>query len=312
MSTRARQGNRRAKRDSASNEDLSPTLAHVAGGAAFVAGLLSVGYLAYQGLSTLSEPVEESVSRGSEVVPRRQISAEVSHPEEEETDNHPFVCPITLQIMKDPVVTPHGICFEREAIVEWLQKSTTCPITKKPLSADQLITCYSLKNAIEEYEKLRAMKIRLDQNSTNETQPVVKPRFEISVPEKWGEVEVWSSRKISNEDGFKFPSDSKFLVFPASNNYVFGQSTGFICLDNAGDHDVTLVSRERAQDLFTPFNTAGRIGGSYVLPAHTKQGFDFVGSWCIEVLPSDHPISLSVYNFACKGGGKGNWLKMTP
>eukprot|EP00026_Physarum_polycephalum_P015110 Phypoly_transcript_15723.p1 GENE.Phypoly_transcript_15723~~Phypoly_transcript_15723.p1 ORF type:complete len:278 (+),score=61.08 Phypoly_transcript_15723:55-834(+) len=52
-------------------------------------------------------------------------------------------------------MTPQGICFEREAIQDWLSKSNQCPVTHTPLSVDQLITCYAMRNAIEEYEKMR-------------------------------------------------------------------------------------------------------------------------------------------------------------
>lgn len=38
--------------------------------------------------------------------------------EEEESENeNPFLCPITMQIMSDPVITPHGICFERKVSI---------------------------------------------------------------------------------------------------------------------------------------------------------------------------------------------------
>ena len=33
---------------------------------------------------------------------------------EDDDKESPFMCPITLQVMTDPVITPQGICFERE------------------------------------------------------------------------------------------------------------------------------------------------------------------------------------------------------
>lgn len=46
-----------------------------------------------------------------------------------------FICPISLQIMKDPVTTITGITYDRDSIEHWLftNKSTTCPITRQPL-----------------------------------------------------------------------------------------------------------------------------------------------------------------------------------
>lgn len=62
-----------------------------------------------------------------------------------------FLCPISQELMKDPVITPRGISFERKSILDWLKKNRTCPITKTSLNEKDLITNYSLKNAIDEY-----------------------------------------------------------------------------------------------------------------------------------------------------------------
>jgi len=62
-----------------------------------------------------------------------------------------FFCPISQEIMKDPVITPKGISFDRESILSWLSKDKTCPITKTLLKESDLITNYALKNTIEEF-----------------------------------------------------------------------------------------------------------------------------------------------------------------
>lgn len=63
-----------------------------------------------------------------------------------------FICPITQEIMTDPVITPDGISYEKEAIKNWLQKNKYDPITKNPLNNDSLIQNYALKNAIDDYQ----------------------------------------------------------------------------------------------------------------------------------------------------------------
>ncbi|KAL8496279.1 hypothetical protein ACS0TY_020116 [Phlomoides rotata] len=50
-----------------------------------------------------------------------------------------FLCPISLQIMKDPVTTVTGITYDRESIQQWLNTTAAaapvlCPVTKQPLS----------------------------------------------------------------------------------------------------------------------------------------------------------------------------------
>lgn len=69
-----------------------------------------------------------------------------------------FLCPISQEIMTDPVITPQGISYDRKNILDWLKRNKTCPITKSPLLAKDLITNYSLKNAIEEYLKRQDFK----------------------------------------------------------------------------------------------------------------------------------------------------------
>ncbi|KAK9668635.1 hypothetical protein RND81_13G073700 [Saponaria officinalis] len=47
-----------------------------------------------------------------------------------------FICPISLQIMRDPVTLSTGITYDRESIEHWLfsNNNNTCPITKQPLN----------------------------------------------------------------------------------------------------------------------------------------------------------------------------------
>ncbi|KAL5545706.1 hypothetical protein UlMin_005393 [Ulmus minor] len=53
-----------------------------------------------------------------------------------------FICPISLQIMKDPVTAITGITYDRESIEHWLftGKNTSCPVTKQPLPKDSDLT----------------------------------------------------------------------------------------------------------------------------------------------------------------------------
>ncbi|XVF07524.1 hypothetical protein REPUB_Repub06bG0146600 [Reevesia pubescens] len=53
-----------------------------------------------------------------------------------------FICPISLQIMKDPVTAITGITYDRESIEQWLLKgnNTNCPVTQQPLPRDSDLT----------------------------------------------------------------------------------------------------------------------------------------------------------------------------
>ncbi|XWS59376.1 hypothetical protein CRYUN_Cryun08bG0116400 [Craigia yunnanensis] len=63
-----------------------------------------------------------------------------------------FICPISLQIMKDPVTTITGITYDRESIEQWLLKgkNTSCPVTQQPLSRDfDLTPNHTLRRLIQ-------------------------------------------------------------------------------------------------------------------------------------------------------------------
>jgi len=65
-----------------------------------------------------------------------------------------FLCPLTLELMEDPVMTREGKNFEREAIVEWLNRgNVTCPLTRQPLTFSKLIPNASLRLQIEIWKK---------------------------------------------------------------------------------------------------------------------------------------------------------------
>ncbi|MCL7047928.1 hypothetical protein MKW94_010383 [Papaver nudicaule] len=51
-----------------------------------------------------------------------------------------FVCPISLNIIKDPVTLASGITYDRESIEQWLSSSDYCPVTKLPLHKDTDLT----------------------------------------------------------------------------------------------------------------------------------------------------------------------------
>ncbi|XP_066521073.1 WD repeat, SAM and U-box domain-containing protein 1 [Hoplias malabaricus] len=60
-----------------------------------------------------------------------------------------FLCPITHEIMKDPVIAADGYSYEREAIESWINtKSRSSPMTNLPLQTTLLTPNRTLKMAI--------------------------------------------------------------------------------------------------------------------------------------------------------------------
>lgn len=59
-----------------------------------------------------------------------------------------FYCPLTQDVMTDPVIDPEGNSYERVAITDWLKRNATSPITRNPLSIGQLTPNRALKDLI--------------------------------------------------------------------------------------------------------------------------------------------------------------------
>mmetsp|Transcript_5173 Transcript_5173/g.8770 ORF Transcript_5173/g.8770 Transcript_5173/m.8770 type:complete len:589 (-) Transcript_5173:57-1823(-) len=59
-----------------------------------------------------------------------------------------FFCPLTKQVMKDPVVDNDGHSYEREAIERWLRAQSSNPVTNEYLSLDMLQPNKELKSRI--------------------------------------------------------------------------------------------------------------------------------------------------------------------
>ena len=58
-------------------------------------------------------------------------------------------CPITQEVMRDPVLAPDTHNYEREAITRYLQTNPISPMTRQPMDADQLIANRELRLEIE-------------------------------------------------------------------------------------------------------------------------------------------------------------------
>lgn len=87
-----------------------------------------------------------------------------------------FLCPISLEIMKDPVTVLTGITYDRESIEKWLfsGKNNTCPVTKQALPVDcdltqnhtlrRLIQSWCIMNASHGIERIPTPKPPIHKN----------------------------------------------------------------------------------------------------------------------------------------------------
>lgn len=60
-----------------------------------------------------------------------------------------FRCPITMGVMKDPVVAADGHTYERSAIESWLRQRKVSPLTNGPMTATPLTPNLAMRSQIE-------------------------------------------------------------------------------------------------------------------------------------------------------------------
>lgn len=71
-----------------------------------------------------------------------------------------FYCPITNEVMVDPVETPSGHTYERSAIVKWISEADdqpSSPVTSTPLQVSMLRPNKTLRQSIEEWKERNTM-----------------------------------------------------------------------------------------------------------------------------------------------------------
>ena len=49
------------------------------------------------------------------------------------------ICPITQDVMREPVIDREGNTYEKSAILEWLKSTNTSPVTRNVISALELV-----------------------------------------------------------------------------------------------------------------------------------------------------------------------------
>ena len=87
-----------------------------------------------------------------------------------------FFCPLTLDLMRDPVSTEDGQTFEREPIEQWLALHDTSPVTGARLGSTRLVPNLALRQAIEQWQESHGMHVRRP-DIAMDAQPVAAGSF---------------------------------------------------------------------------------------------------------------------------------------
>jgi hypothetical protein len=62
--------------------------------------------------------------------------------------HHP-ICPITLDVCRDPVLAGDGHVYERIAIIKWIEEQGTSPLTRQPLNINDLCSAENIEQLFQ-------------------------------------------------------------------------------------------------------------------------------------------------------------------
>ena len=66
-----------------------------------------------------------------------------------------YICPLTLEVMQEPLLTRWGHNFERSALLQWLQLHDCCPLTRNCMTIKDVIANRALKERIAVWQQGR-------------------------------------------------------------------------------------------------------------------------------------------------------------
>lgn len=105
--------------------------------------------LDYKSESNVRKQQERAAKSAALEQVRRDAGVEVAlrdRPEE-------HCCPISYEVMVDPVIAADGHAYERVQIERWLQDKKTSPLTNAPLATEVLYPVHALKSMIDNWEQ---------------------------------------------------------------------------------------------------------------------------------------------------------------
>ncbi|KAG7572908.1 U box domain [Arabidopsis suecica] len=92
-----------------------------------------------------------------------------------------FRCPISLELMTDPVIVSSGQTYERECIKKWLEEGhLTCPKTQETLTSDTVTPNYVLRSLIAQWCESNGIE---PPKRPNNSQPSSKASSSSSTPD---------------------------------------------------------------------------------------------------------------------------------
>lgn len=77
------------------------------------------------------------------------MATTITRPLNAETLKDLLICPITHELIQNPVIDPCGHTFERIDILKWLQEHPRCPLSNQFMSSNDLKPNYMVKDVLD-------------------------------------------------------------------------------------------------------------------------------------------------------------------
>ncbi|CAD6242904.1 unnamed protein product [Miscanthus lutarioriparius] len=102
----------------------------------------------------------------------------------EEEPPHLFLCPISMELMDDPVTVSTGVTYDRRSIERWIFGCgrATCPATMQPLANLELTPNHTLKRVIGSWLDDRGGSPSTSASSSPSTSSLSSPAHELAAP----------------------------------------------------------------------------------------------------------------------------------
>ncbi|PRQ27347.1 putative aminoacyltransferase, E1 ubiquitin-activating enzyme [Rosa chinensis] len=112
---------------------------------------------------------------------------------------HEFLCPITLEVMIDPVIVASGQTYDRESIQKWFDSNhATCPKTRVTLPHLSVAPNYALKNLIQQWCEKNKFKLPVKEPSQDQESSSSEHKEEITtLVEKLSSCQLEVQRKAA-------------------------------------------------------------------------------------------------------------------
>ena len=167
-----------------------------------------------------------------------------------------FRCPISSEVMTDPVSTESGHTYDRKSIERWLRSNNRDPMTNEVLTSKQLRPNHSLRSMIQDYKQNN------DSLSAKETT--------LTEQEKREYIELKEKEKSQSTELYKLQTEIENLKNQTKNIQNNTNSRDIPSYTNDNGYSETIFSYTQYNNVHVSGNRKVVLNGSLI--AHNNSG----------------------------------------